>query len=182
MKKLYLILFLVTLSLNADEPLKAKCSRDDSKDVVICEDIVHGKLMWQDDKETKRLKLKRAKEYCRNLTLADHSDWRMPTITELLSIVDYTRTEYMSSICRGPYGILLNECLQRFKIVIDFSKDFVTVNKAFKNMKRSYHLSATPSSYSSNSLKSTRRVYFYDAVTDRSGGAEGAVRCVRDAE
>jgi hypothetical protein len=30
--------------------------------------------------------------YCPTLTLGGHSDWRLPSVTELLSIVDYSRT------------------------------------------------------------------------------------------
>ena len=50
-------------------------------------------LMWQDDSAAKSTykKWKDAKRYCRNLSLAGHTDWRLPTYDELLSIVDYDR-------------------------------------------------------------------------------------------
>jgi hypothetical protein len=50
-------------------------------------------LVWQDNsaaKSTKK-KWKSAKKYCKNLSLADYSDWRLPSYEELLSIVDYDR-------------------------------------------------------------------------------------------
>jgi hypothetical protein len=52
-------------------------------------DTVTG-LMWQ--KETSSLFTQsEAISYCDNLELAGHIDWRLPTITELLGIVDYTK-------------------------------------------------------------------------------------------
>jgi len=50
-------------------------------------------LEWQDNSKAKTNKRKwsSAKKYCRNLTLAGHSDWRLPIYDELLTIVDYDR-------------------------------------------------------------------------------------------
>jgi len=51
------------------------------------------KLMWQDDdyiSSTKR-DLKGAKKYCQELEFSIFDDWRLPTYSELLSIVDYDR-------------------------------------------------------------------------------------------
>jgi hypothetical protein len=50
-------------------------------------------LMWQDNsaaKSTKK-KWKSAKNYCKNLSMGGHSDWRSPNYDELLTIVDYDR-------------------------------------------------------------------------------------------
>ena len=51
------------------------------------------KLMWEDTAHVRETKLTqpRAKEYCSELTLGGHRDWRLPAIRELLTIVDYTR-------------------------------------------------------------------------------------------
>jgi len=50
-------------------------------------------LMWQDDESVKSNELTwhEAINYCNNLTLDGHSDWRLPTINELLSITDDTK-------------------------------------------------------------------------------------------
>ena len=48
--------------------------------------------MWQDDKSVTNtyLNWSDAKNYCKNLTFAGYSDWRLPTENELLSITDDT--------------------------------------------------------------------------------------------
>jgi hypothetical protein len=51
-----------------------------------------GNLMWEDTREVKEktYNYESAKQHCQNLNLSSHSDWRVPTIQELFSIVDYT--------------------------------------------------------------------------------------------
>ena len=53
----------------------------------------HTGLEWQDNSDAKTIKRdwQGAKEYCQELTLAGFSDWRLPTIKELQSIVDIKR-------------------------------------------------------------------------------------------
>ena len=45
-------------------------------------------LLWQDDSaaKDKQLSFSSAKGYCSSLNLASYSDWRLPTISELVSI------------------------------------------------------------------------------------------------
>jgi len=50
-------------------------------------------LMWEDTPHVRETKITqpRAKEYCHALKIGGFEDWRLPTIHEILSIVDYTR-------------------------------------------------------------------------------------------
>ena len=52
-------------------------------------------LMWEDSYHSKETKIThpRAVAYCRDLALGGYTDWRLPTIRELLTIVDYTKEE-----------------------------------------------------------------------------------------
>jgi hypothetical protein len=47
-------------------------------------------LMWQRETYPSALIWKNALAHCENLTLDNHSDWRLPNIKELLSIVDFS--------------------------------------------------------------------------------------------
>ena len=60
-----------------------------SAETTLIKDDVH-KLMWEDTKHVDETKINhiQAKSYCKNLKL-DELNWRIPTLTELLSIVDY---------------------------------------------------------------------------------------------
>ena len=52
-------------------------------------------LMWQQKRTIGKTYWSSACDYCDELSLADHSDWRLPTRSELISIVDYG---YQSSL------------------------------------------------------------------------------------
>ena len=53
-------------------------------------DISTG-LMWQQTTAPGIYTWEQALEYCKSLDLAGFTDWRLPTIKELASIVDYSR-------------------------------------------------------------------------------------------
>lgn len=63
-------------------------------------------LMWQDTKDTieEPTTYDDAIEYCKKLPLEGYSDWRVPTITELKSIVDYNK--YDPAIIDGFKNVL----------------------------------------------------------------------------
>ena len=52
-------------------------------------------LMWEDTKhaEDGQVTYLEADSYCGALKLGEHDDWRVPTVKELLTIVDYKRNE-----------------------------------------------------------------------------------------
>ena len=71
-------------------------SRDDAKEIVI--DHVTG-LKWQDNIAAKTVEKNwaEAKNYCQNLSLGGYTDWRLPTVDELIYIVDFTPPRYTSA-------------------------------------------------------------------------------------
>lgn len=62
--------------------------------------------MWQDDSNAKTTQKNwlDAIDYCNNLTFAGHSDWKLPSLDELLSIVDTSR----------PNGSKINSAFTNF--------------------------------------------------------------------
>jgi hypothetical protein len=61
----------------------------DNKDETVT-DITTG-LMWQKEMDGNPMNWEAAISYCKNLSLGGYNDWRLPTIQELHSIVDYSR-------------------------------------------------------------------------------------------
>jgi uncharacterized protein (TIGR02145 family) len=68
-----------------------KFTRDNTKEIVIDN---FTKLQWQDDSTAKTIKVNwdtATTSTCQNLTLGGYSDWRLPTIEELKSILKNRR-------------------------------------------------------------------------------------------
>lgn len=53
------------------------------------------KLVWQDNSDVadKEMLYSEADAYCKALVLSGYKDWRLPSLTELQNIVDFTRYE-----------------------------------------------------------------------------------------
>jgi hypothetical protein len=49
-------------------------------------------LMWQEETPGNMMTWEQAMVYCESLNLANYSDWRLPTIKELATLVDHTRS------------------------------------------------------------------------------------------
>lgn len=64
--------------------------------------VVIGSLEWHKATSPDRLNFKDAEAYCKALTTGGHKDWRLPTIQELLSLVDYTRFDPAIDIAQFP--------------------------------------------------------------------------------
>ena len=79
--------FLITIGLSAF--FWADFVRDNATSIVT--DNSMG-LQWQDN-ETVKKDWKEAIDYCEALALGGHSDWRLPNINELTSIVDPSRAK-----------------------------------------------------------------------------------------
>ena len=70
--------------------LERNYTRDDTKEVVSDNAT---RLMWQDDSEAQTVKKnwQEAVDYCEDLTLGGFTDWKLPTIKQLVSITDKSR-------------------------------------------------------------------------------------------
>ena len=61
----------------------------DNKDGTVTDTDTN--LMWQKDTAPDKYAWEKAVKYCRELELGGHNDWRLPTVHELHSIIDYSR-------------------------------------------------------------------------------------------
>lgn len=78
---------LLILSVSASLAL-AEFTRDDANGIVT--DIVTG-LQWQDDAVGSVMAWEEAIGHCETLELGPYTDWRLPNLNELTSLVDDTR-------------------------------------------------------------------------------------------
>ncbi len=70
--------------------LYADFSRDDTTGIVT---DTQTELLWQDDAAASDMNWTAAITQCEGLSLGSHSDWRLPNLNELRSIIDWTRSD-----------------------------------------------------------------------------------------
>jgi hypothetical protein len=75
------------------QPPRFEKVRDKDDNHVITHDVANG-LEWDiADFGGKEFTFEKAKKACAELRTGGHSDWRLPIVQELLTLVDYTRSE-----------------------------------------------------------------------------------------
>ncbi len=91
-------------------------------------DIVHDRLtrlLWQTRPVKEKMNYSDAFEYCSNLRLDGESDWRLPRIKELASIIDeksYSPSiyHYFQAASRYYWSVTLNAADHDFAWVVNF--------------------------------------------------------------
>lgn len=61
----------------------------DNKDNTVTDRVT--KLVWQQTDDNVKKDYKTAKKYCKNLELGGRSDWRLPHLKELVSVMDFNK-------------------------------------------------------------------------------------------
>ena len=96
MIKIIIFIFISISSINSEYIINNNLEQDNwirDNDLEIVKDTVNN-IMWQDNSEAKTINKdwKGAIDYCKNLDLGGFYNWRLPTINELNSIIDYNTT------------------------------------------------------------------------------------------
>lgn len=52
---------------------------------------LENNLMWEKEGSKNRLTFAEAVKYCKDLRLGEYKDWKLPTVKQLISIVDYEK-------------------------------------------------------------------------------------------
>ena len=89
--------------------------------ITVTDTAVIGNLEWQRDQASAKLIFTYAKSYCERLGLGGHSNWRLPTASELRSVYDSSASSapyIISTLRRGTM-----EAAKRYPATSGFSRD-----------------------------------------------------------
>ena len=128
------------------------------------------KLQWQDNEEVKTVKKswEDAKSYCSSLSLGGYNDWRLPTIKELNSIVDY-----------GKYDHTIDSTFSNVIFDDDGSIfDRFSINSTFVNVTSFSYWSATTGATDSSSAWYVSFTYGNESLNSKVDD-DNYIRCVR---
>lgn len=90
MNKLIFIVLLVTSILYSNEIISERFKYNKKSSLIYDKEY---NLIWQDEDNSNTYTIKEAEEYCNKLTISTYSKWRLPTIKELQSIVNYNKSK-----------------------------------------------------------------------------------------
>jgi hypothetical protein len=76
---------------DVDDGAPNQMSFTDNGDGTVTDDVT--RLMWQQVVPTATSEWAAAGSYCQDLVLAGHSDWRLPSLVELISIADLGKSD-----------------------------------------------------------------------------------------
>ena len=95
-----LIFSVVVLVLAWSQAGHAASRFSDNEDGTVYDDVTE--LQWQQEDDRKTRTWEKSLEYCEALSLAGHTDWRLPNIRELASLVDERRYDPAASTVFFP--------------------------------------------------------------------------------
>ena len=88
-------------------------------------------LMWEYEPPTERRTWDDAHTYCAALQLGGHTDWRLPTIEELCTIIDYARHSpacALPTVAYSYWSATTVADFSGFAWLVDFNDGLVDVN------------------------------------------------------
>ena len=152
--------------------LFSSCAPDLTDDVEMVYDTVKGINMWSS--KSSEMTWNEAVEYCNNLTESGYSDWRLPTISELRTLIqNCSKTELGGSCGVTDNCLSWDECRNDACSGCDY-------DSSGKYSKLGDNVWLWSSSVQSDYSNDRWYVIFsYGRVGSYGVGSSGYVRCVR---